>query len=127
MIKLLDIFVDFQIILTKNTFLSWSMSDVQSLFRPLNINLLAYWYSQFLEILDNPTLYCSTGMTKPPIYPFSLISNNFLPPSINGKKWWKDNLKGSMMQLVKCCVMNCKVPSSKPNVSILPDFVMQPH
>ena len=58
----------------KKIFLSWSMSNVQPLFRPPNINLLAYWYFQFLKILDNPTLYCSTGMTKPPIDPFSLIS-----------------------------------------------------
>ena len=62
---MLDIFVDFQIILRKKTFLSWTISDVQLLFRSLNINLLAYWCSPFLEILDNPTFYCPTGKLKP--------------------------------------------------------------
>ena len=65
LIKMLDIFVDFQIILRKKAFLSWTMSDVQLLFRSLNINLLAYWCSPFLEILNNSTLYCPTGKLKP--------------------------------------------------------------
>ena len=62
---MLDIFVDFQIILRKKNLPQLDNVGCPTAISITEHNLLAYWCFSFLEILDNPTLYCPTGKSKP--------------------------------------------------------------
>ena len=59
-IKMLDSFVDFQIILRKK-----NLPQLDNVRCPAAISITEHKFTCFLEILNNSALYCPTGKLKP--------------------------------------------------------------